>query len=290
MTRRTLLIGLGLAASACSASPRSPVALDCTQGDGYEFHVVESYEASSLTATPQWYSWGDPTPDASHSLQVGTGIPTESIPEGRCGSQGALVLRSQGHTDYGSGFGQYRCDDGCAANTFPNDASGWEGVSFWARSPGETNKGFTFGLNDRTSSSDVANTVKEADGGAVTYEDGGTEHYCFIPPTSSRAGVSCTVDPNTHQTSNCGTAGAEFPHDACGNAFQTVITTTDEWKLYRLPWSSLHQSADNRRQASGIDPSSTWDVTISLPKESRTELWLDDVGFYRRAMGDSGAN
>jgi hypothetical protein len=289
MMRQTLLIGFGLAAAACSASPRSPVPLDCHQGDGYEFNVVESYEPGSISATPQWYSYGDSTPDASHTMQVGSGIPPEPIPDGRCGSTFALVLRSQGHTDYGSGFGMFEYS-GSPNNTYQgNDESAWEGVSFWARSPGETDKAFTFNLNDRTSSTDPDNARLDANGAEITYDDGGTEHYCYVPPATAAAGQICTVDPTTNQP-NCGIPGTDVRHDQCGNPFTTVVMTTTDWHLYLLPWSALQQKADSRRQAHGIDTTSVWGVTIAFPKEARAELWFDDYGFYRKARGGSATD
>src|SRR5688572_17557088 len=104
MNARALpLIVLALSSAACTArAPRPEPLPDCAGAEAYEFKIALEETFESDGTAPPWYDFGDCTPGATHSYGV------EAIPNGgRCGSQGALVFRTNRHQDWGSGFGIY---------------------------------------------------------------------------------------------------------------------------------------------------------------------------------------
>src|SRR6185436_339382 len=90
---------VGSALLACSGGPARPeLEVDCSVEDDYEFDILQPMEGT----TASWYSYGDVTPGAIRSVGL------QPIPGGRCESTTALVITSQGHHDWGSGFGEYQ--------------------------------------------------------------------------------------------------------------------------------------------------------------------------------------
>jgi hypothetical protein len=143
----------------------------------------------------------------------------------------------------------------------PVDASGFEGVSFWARATGYgTSTGFLLTLNDRNTDPAGMVCVEPAPtdvlDGAYTYNEAG-----MVVPV-----------------------GGELPSpEDCGNGFMRVVSVTRDWRLYRLPFESFQQQAQPNLRPSGIDPSGLYQFAINIPKDSSIELWLDDLGLYRRS-------
>jgi hypothetical protein len=251
VTRAVLLCwALGaLPLSACSSNvEQREFELDCGVNDAYDFIVAQPIEGTMTT----WFTFGDQTPDNVTTLEL------RPLPEGRCGSMTALVLTSSGHTDWGAGFGEYNMP------TAPLDATGFEGVSFWARAPVEhTSMGFLLTVNDRNTIMNgmvCTQPMVAAAGGAYTYNEAG-----MIVPV-----------------------GGELPAaNDCGNAFQRVVTVTRNWQLYLLPFTSFQQQAQPNRIPSGLDPSGIYQFTINIPKDSIVELWIDDIGVYRRRTDEA---
>jgi hypothetical protein len=238
-----------LALGACSSNiePRT-FELDCSVNDAYEFNVLQALEGTMTT----WFTFGDATP-GSVTLQE-----LRPIPEGRCGSTAALVLTSIGHTDWGAGFGEYQMP------TAPVNAEGFEGISFWARAPVDhTSTGFQLTVHDRNT---IVNggictqpTVTAADG-AYTVNEGG-----MIVPV-----------------------GGELPApNDCGNGFVRVVTVTRHWQLYLLPFESFLQQAQPNRIPTGLDRSGIYQFAVNIPKDSIVELWIDDLGVYRRRTDEA---
>jgi hypothetical protein len=136
-----------LPACSTSAPPPPPAAVDCSVEDAYDIRSVENYDPGGNSYQASWFAYGDLTPGSVQTQGISaanTHLPTMPIEAGGlCGAQNALVLVSAGHNDYGSGFGSY-CLGGNYAMLDPNtyvypctaqDATGYEGFSFWARNP-----------------------------------------------------------------------------------------------------------------------------------------------------------
>ncbi|MEY2935389.1 MAG: hypothetical protein RL033_6138 [Pseudomonadota bacterium] len=235
-----LLLACATFLGCAGGDPRLPPAVDCSSNDAYDQRVLQDLEG----AGPDWFGFGDSTPGGvSGAVQL-------PIPEGRCGSTTALVISVQGHTDWGAGFGEP------AALI---DASGYEGISFWARATGfGKSSGFLLTIHDRNTSMlggvCMEPMADDVAGGDYTYNEAG-----MIVPL-----------------------GGELPAPGdCGNGFQRPVTAEREWHLHTLPFASFLQTANPNRVATGIDRSALYQFAINVPKDSDLELWLDDLALYR---------
>jgi hypothetical protein len=287
-----LASGVLLCASGCGqAAKREPPPFDCTADDKFQLTpppssglaiTTEDFESGGAT----WYGYGDATPGATHTYQIdGGSFPTEPIPGGRCGSQMALVLRSQGHSDYGSGFGDYHPFDDDFSRTGPANATDWEGIAFWARSPGDTDKSVWLSWSDVTVDAEGGYCISAWNrvsvlgayvGAAASVEAGVDEDSGAFPVGAS---VAAFLGPDGGAAADSGIA----PEKACGNGFRRLLTTTEDWQFYALPFESFHQDPLPTLIPTGIDRSTLYRLTIQVPKEARLELWIDDLGLYQRA-------
>jgi hypothetical protein len=228
-----------LCGSACGGSERNLPPVDCAATDAYEVRILEDYEDGSMS----FVGFVDSTPGAIHNVEIRT---LEN--GGRCGSELAVILRARGNRDWGGGFG--------ALSGWDGDASGYDGFSFWARSPGPSTKGFTLFVEDPT-------TVE-------------VPHRLCVPQAGI-AGSSTVVDVNGMIT----VVGPVPAANACGNSFYAVLFATEQWQFLRVPFRSLAQAPWPNRTASGIDRTAILGRAIRMPKESDIELWIDDFGLYR---------
>jgi hypothetical protein len=347
----------GFFIAACSTSPAKPppAPVDCTVQDPWDIHVVEDYELNPLpgnqaTNEASWFSFGDYTPGARHTGQVSaaTGrLPTVPIEgNGRCNSHRALVLATEGHNDYGSGFGAYCLGGNYVAlsgplNTLypctPQDATGYDGFAFWARDPalpmdhmpgevikrvlldhilpdGEVPEGGLPEGGTLTSSSyyDATLLATGTDQGpfnptvtnksvSIFFDDSHSTDSAFnfnnnavdagaydriIPnpctqPAPSMGQCITTVDPNTGNTTTGGSGCVPLPNQ-CGNSYTRTLILTDGWQLYLLPFDSFKQDALPNRTDQPIDTANIFTFGMRFPKEAVAEVWISNLGFYRK--------
>ena len=266
---------------ACGETLHSAVPLDCS-GEG-SYDVKERY---TVGITPyEWYQFGDTTPGAVDTNGADGGIPwTQAIEGGRCGSQAALVLVASGYHDYGDDFvdpdpGSLLSDVkdgglGCftaagAPADCPFDASGYQGIAFWARSPGATTKGVTLLLTDGQSN-DFGTIQTDC---ILAYDAG----------NNMTMTVTSTTNPGGSTTTSTGVAVPPVPPGTCGNYFAYVLLTTDDWQLYKIPFTAFFQSATTPNRApDGFDPSTFVSFAVRVDKEAQLQLWIDELGFIRR--------
>jgi hypothetical protein len=274
----SILIGmaaLALSAQGCTESWHSPTELDCSQDDTYD--KIETYEQG--TPTPPWSSYGDNTPGATRTqMDAAAPFPTEPIEDGgRCGSLRSLLFQSSGYQDYGSGFLDYDPGDLLslclnASNSqvsCPIDASAYDGIAFWARSPGASTKTVTLQIADTHS-----------------FNSSGAETECvysIIDAGSNGVNVYTTTPSNVSTGSSV--ASAQPPPDSCGNYFQYWLITSADWEFYQIPFSAFSQTAAPNRIPAGFDPSTFFSFTVIVDKESQLNLWFDDFGFYPKQDG-----
>lgn len=275
----SLILGgpLFVLAGGCSESWHSPTELDCSPDDTYD--KIETYEVDP--PAPPWSSYGDNTPGAIRTqMDAAAPFPTQPIEDGgRCGSLHSLLLQSSGYQDYGSGFIDYNpgnllplcIGSNGTDETCPIDASGYEGIAFWARSPGAATKTVTLQISD---------THSYNSSGAVTtciynVEDAGSNGVnVYSSPGSANVPTGSSV------------ASAQPPPDACGNYFQYWLITSADWQFYQIPFTAFHQAAQPNRDPNGFDPSTFFSFTVIVDKESQLSLWFDDFGFYpKKAEG-----
>lgn len=291
---------LCLLGTACSASTPPVLVTDCNAAEGYELSApLRVFES----AEEVWFSGGDPTgstttpavpPAAPECGKGGTGgtggtdgtsgtagtssggatsnatlsVTVEPIPDGgRCGSLNALVMRSAGHTDWGSLFGDWKlasapgtafCDT-CG----PWNGTGYEGIAIWARSTTTSDKAVSILLDTWQTSAAGTTGVDPA-------------LVCK---------VDCNAGSGTRSRDDAGNVTSQTyvsPAGSCGNSFQRALTVTAQWKLYFLPFNSFFQELKPNLAPDGLDPSHINGLTVRTTKESVLELWFDDISFYRR--------
>ena len=265
-----LLLGLG-GAVGCSAYPTFKDApINCSVEDQYDFdpNTVSAYARCD----------GDSTPDSSPSTQS-----TETIEGGgRCGSKESLVLRSSHHNDWGTN---------CQLTSFngPRDESPWEGLSFWARAPDTSSKGFTISLDD-ASTTDIS-------------EGGKCKKYNATDGGLGGSTINAAADPITGQVISGSAIASRLP-DECGNnkgnSYTDVMAVTSEWALYTIPWGQFAQAAYPNRvpnsvltetgtvPGTGLLTDKLFYLSIRPSKEVDFELWIDKVTFYRKKKPDAG--
>jgi len=285
------LVGSGLMFG-CSTYPTfKGLSTDCTAQNGYVFYDPNTdpqKEALRLDNFVNWYVSADYTPDGGASpTEVATKAVASAqielvdpIPDGAvCGVTSAGVIRFSHNNDWGGLFGPW--DFGTTAV----DASGWDGIAFWARSPGNTTKGLTLSLNDTNTESDGSSTSCQnytIDGGVAAQQGSG------------QGGI----DPSTGTPlSGSGTTRAPFPNE-CSNLYTVVTELTSDWRFYPIPFSAFQQSAKPNRvpnsvfaagnvPGTGLLTRALRHFVLRLPKAAVAELWIAKLGFYKKNV--SGA-
>jgi hypothetical protein len=269
-----LLLGLGGVMACSPYSTLKEVPIDCTADDGYEFLLLDNPDDQASQQGNWWGSGDTPPPDGGVSRAFST---IDQIPDGgRCYSNTSDVLHSSHYNDWGSLFGY---------NVFkPAGAENYEGVSFWARAPGNTTKGFTILLDDDNTASGGYCITVDADAGA--------------------SGQSCTLtyDPSTGTPiSTCGTSAAPLP-EQCGNDYSTTMLVTSEWHFYTIPFGEFQQGNKPNRvpnteltdagsvAGTGLLTSKLRLLLLRVPREAEMELWIDNLAFYKKKGQVPGAD
>lgn len=313
MTRSAsiFLCALLLGAVGCGDNDRRPSAdVDCSVADAYEFGPVPFSTFSG--GDTGWFLYADRTPGGVPNTNdqtagtdvneptVGSNVKVTTIdPPGRCGDTTIARLTAYGHNFYGAGFGDYAHNEGgdvTAEGTVeraPNngsrgDGTGYDGISFWARSPGNTDKSFTLYVDDGRTFTHRAPAGAPPE--AATSRDQDLDGDGWIGPGDIYRGTRCRIPPpDSLGRPACLYGGSEPPAtatrvpapDECGNRFHTTITTTESWQLFLLPWSELVQFPCPNRLEGGIDPADIATIEIKFVQGTSYDVWLDNIEFYR---------
>lgn len=296
MTRTPSLLAfpLLLGALGCGEDwPRTPSSVDCSAGDAYEFLNISDFTSGDSG----WFLYADKTPGGVPDPAVTPNVVVQQVaPPGRCGDVGMVELKAHGHNEYGAGFGDYAHNHEISRARGPD----YEGISFWARSPGNTDKTFMLNVDDgRTivlppeppapplASGLIPATAADQDldgDGFVGAGDIARETRCRLPPAQDLGRPACyyggALPPST---------ATRVPEpDECGNQFHTYVTTTEDWQLILLPWSQLQQWPCPNRLDGGIDPNDIAKLEIRLVQGTNYDIWLDNIAFYRRRADAGG--
>lgn len=277
------LLALAVTAGCAPYATRKVVPVDCTAQDGYVFDSIQSYFSMYV------FTSNDTTPGSVMTATV------NPIPDGAlCGDTSALEAVAQHNNDWGSLFGFY---------SFPvKHEAAMEGLSFWARAPGNTGKAFTLLMDDsNTHDPDVA--CGGVDAGLVLPPppDSGIACTTYCTPDAGASAAPPTYGPDGQPLSS-GTLTAPMAVNACGNDYWVVVEVTSDWRFYTIPFALFSQQkqpnmvgAANGVFSPGPTPGTTI-VTSSInnmifrfPKESAQDLWIDRMSFYRHGVGDGGA-
>ena len=312
MTRTNFAIvcGVLLVAPACGKDIRRPAAssVDCTVADAYEFKPFALFEYGD----PGWYLYTDKTPGGVPHIPGGvpipaidSNVPVTQLNPPRCGSTGALELEAYGNNYWGAGFADWQHN----AQSGEADGHEYQGISFWARSPGNTDKTFLLRVDDRRT---FVTQKSPPDGGtlpAAVPGDQDLDHDGLpdgdqdldgdglLGPGDIAGDTDCKLPPAQKiGDPACYYGGVQAPDAVtrvpqpgeCGNPFHTYVTTTEDWQLYLLPWSRLVQWPCPNRLAGGIDPAHIRKIEVRLEQGTHYDIWLDDIQFYR-LRADAGS-
>jgi hypothetical protein len=243
------------------------VPIECDADSAYDFEIVDTKET---VGAADWWTSGSPSSAYEAAKAIASADVRKIEGDGRCGSAAATVLRSYHNNDWGSIFG---------LNYIPAvDRSGYEGVAYWSRAPGNTTKTFTMALED-------PNTAKVAGGNCIQYtpdDQTGTQ-----TPTTA-------TGPNGESISTSGSATRAVYPDECGNSYAYVNEVTSHWAFYTVPFGLFQQDAKPNRVPNailtdvGTAPGTALltsrlvRLIVRMPKEADTELWVDNLAFYKR--------
>jgi hypothetical protein len=264
-----------LGAGACTAYPtlKNMPTVDCSVENGYVFDKTPVPPGNA-------YSASDNTPGAVSTV-ASTAIPDGAL----CGQPDALVITWSGNNDWGGLVGFYSF----GTSGSYRDESAFQGLSFWARAPGASNRGFTLALDD-------ANTdATSADAGINCVNYGGDGGFTGPIPTY--------IDPATGVPLS-GVSTTAPPPNACGNSYAMVMGVTADWQFYTVPFTQFHQGATPNRvpnadlmetgavPGSGLLTNKLMNIIFRLPRGATTNLWIGKLNFYRAkssgAVGDGG--
>lgn len=287
----TLVLASWLGTLGCSAGEqRTAEAVDCSAADAYEFQNISDFAGGDSG----WFLYADNTPGGVPDPALTPNVlVTQAPPPGRCGDLGMVELKAYGHNQYGAGFGDYVHNDEISRA----NGTGYEGISFWARSPGNTDK--TFMLNVDDGRTIVYPPKPPAEGGLppATSADQDLDGDGLIGAGDVARGTRCRLPPDPKLGKVACYYGGQLPPstptrvpepDECGNQFHTYVTTTENWQLFLIPWSELVQWPCPNRLDGGIDPADVAGFQIKLAQGTNYDIWLDNIAFYRRRADVGG--
>jgi hypothetical protein len=266
-----LAFGGGAGCSAYSTLKSISPPVDCSVADAYEFKAIDTFETPGMAA-PLWTS-----ADCSGGAMMA--VAEVALPNGgQCGSTAALEITASHNNQWGSLAGY---------NNFgPRDGSAYQGISFWARAAAGTSESFTILLDDPNTAQDTG--VSPPIGNCTTYPS--VDAGCGMA-----AGGGTFIDPSTGAVLGSGTSTNPPLPDACGNSYAALVTVTNDWKLYTLPYGKFQQGPTPNMvggpnvkltqtgYASGttLMPSQLLNLTLRMQKAVEMDLWIDNLSFYR---------
>ncbi len=282
----------------CGEGEREPLGtVDCSIEDAYEFKNIANFNTAEQSG---WFRYADPTPGGVPDLltvdEKGI-LPDSNVPfsnlegSGRCGDTRFIKLEADGHNFWGVGYGDWE-HNGLGLRA---DGTGFDGISFWARSAADAEKQFLLHIDEGrtmvlgedarakvdTDQDGVPDTLpgQDLDGdGVIGPGDIVNDTQCRLPPSEEVADVSCY----NGGVDSAASGGNRVPEvDECGNAFHTRITTTEQWQLFFIPWKDLVQWPCPNRLEDGLNVADIAKFEIKLTQGMRYEIWLDNLSFYR---------
>ena len=148
---------------------------------------------------------------------------------------------------------------------YPKDASGYEGIAFWARLGGEGEAQLQVGIHDvHTFRGSRINLVWPPLEGTTTID--GQIPFCYEPRY---------IDPD-------GTASDQTSYrKQCGDGFMRVLELTSQWRYYRIPFEELRQNGWGA-VAPRLATEEIYSLFFGATPNQPVDILLDDIAFYRR--------
>ncbi len=278
-----VLLPFGGALGCTAYSTYKPVPTGCTVMDastsiaaGFEFRSIDSFEGESAPNFP-FFTSNDATPGGLLTLSLGP--PPDGAP---CGSATGLEIQSSGFNDWGSLIGY--------SNFGPRDGSAYEGISFWSHPATNSNKALTLQLDDPNTYN--SNTAL-SDGGLILPTPPTADCTKYPTTDGGASGSGLTTDPSTGMVLSSGTSNVPLPPNGCGNDYQAVILLESGWQLVTIPFGTFKQLRtpnmvpNDELRMTGNAPGTNLITsrlllfTIRFPKAIGTDLWIDNLAFYR---------
>jgi hypothetical protein len=289
--RYPALLALVLLPLACGEGDRAPAAaVDCSVADPYEFGNISDFASGDSG----WFLYADNTPRAIPDPLAASNVAiTQVPPPGRCGDTGMVQLKSQGHNVYGAGFGDWTHN----AEVNRANGTGYEGISFWARSARATDKTFMLYVDDGRTIVLPPPATEAGLPPLATSADQDLDGDGYVGPGDIARGTRCRLPPDQSLGNPACYYGGELPPatptrvpaaDECGNQFHTYVSTRDDWQLFLIPWAELVQWPCPNRLRGGIDPADIAKLEIKMLQGTSYDIWLDNIAFYRRRADAGG--
>jgi hypothetical protein len=292
---RWAVLSLALAGvGGCSAyATKKDLPIDCTVQNAYDVDKIDTTNfgmtwSSHDKTTDAGWTTGDAGPPPNGILTA-----VQTIPDGPiCGDATALHAASYNYyNDWGAVFGFWGF--GTKVETTR------EGISFWGRAPGNTNKTLTILLDDPNTYNPHASCTMP--GQIIPPGDGGANCTTYCTPDGGVSATGPITDGNGNVLSS-GTSTVPLPANGCGNSYQTSLVLTADWRFYTVPFASFHQQitpdAVPNAALTQVGPLAPltylvtpwiWNMTFRVPKATPFDLWFDRLGFYSpKGPGDGG--
>jgi len=320
----TLLV---VAAAACEPIAPNQPELDCNYAerlylgwgisglDGTQTSAAAAKEASGGSALARTWDFEDSAPVAPFDSvfcfadETGGGYPqttpwpaangcpipiVTSIEEGGLCAEGdgvhtrATVLRADAHNFWGGAFMTWSWNQSLEEPVVA-DCGGepCEGIALFAKSDPDADKFVMIQLSDATSYDgfDDGATTQQAEGNCIAGVATGANTGVEV-----EVEVTVSTGDGSSQNSTTGTTYGLVPATGqCGNPYQTVLETTDQWQLHFLPFSGFTQKSEPNRIGK-IDPSKLFQLSFWFGGGKRLGLHIDELFFYRQRNIDEQGN
>jgi hypothetical protein len=254
----------------CTQEPREVPPTDCSVEAKYEFYPLFLPAPEGKHEIDNWYAAGDLNALRVKTDEAGATTPIKAVGDSKAKANWAEYRGDPicGHTvgkqftfelnhDWGAVGGRWE-----AMPTADQDASAYEGFSFWALSLYD--RSIELNWSDITS----ANPPENADPSTWT---------CVPENVTSGTGAK---SPNPDFVDENGVPVA----NGCGSLFSRRVVMSKGWTFYTFPFTDFIQIIrDPRFNPEGLDSSQLRLFSFRVPKDAFVDVSFVNFAWYRKA-------